>query len=186
VRCGFLVQAQFGFQRRAAYRAPLAYPFGIYPRRRHRIVVFADPPPSLPLPRTRKSLPARDAAPRRPAGDAPERWAVDAGTADLAALHIPADASRRRVFDIDVRFVVRATAAADDDSPWHAMTVEIDGAREWSRRIDTDRLGPSDSLDHHCRRDVGVGQALRVRVLTQLSGAQRVRLSIEAEEHPTS
>jgi hypothetical protein len=141
------------------------------------------------LPRTRKTPPARDAAPPpppRPAGDAPERWAVDVGAADLAALHIPADAWRRRVFDIDVRFVVRATAAADGEAPWLAMTVEIDGAREWSRRIDTDCLGATDSLDYHCRRDVGVGQALRVRVLTQLSGAQRVRLRIEAEEHPTS
>ncbi len=138
------------------------------------------------MPRTRKPLPAREAAPPRPAGDAPERWSVDAGTADLATLHIPADAGRRRVFDIDVRFVVRAAAAAaaDDEAPWHAMTVEIDGAREWSRRIDTDRLGPTDSLDYHCRRDVAVGQALRVRVLTSLSGAQRVRLRIEAEEHP--
>ena len=130
-----------------------------------------------------RSRPAPTTASPAAAAARPERWAVDAGVADLATLHIPADASRRRVFDVDVRFVVRATDAHGE--PWHAMTVEIDGAREWSRRIDTHRPGATDSLDYHCRREVAVGQALRVRVATQLSGAQRVRLSIEAEEQPT-
>ncbi len=129
--------------------------------------------------RTRPAPPAQDPD---AADDAPERWSVDAGDADLATLHVPAHARRRRLFDIDVRFVVRATAAAG--APWHAMTVEIDGAREWARRIDTDRQGATDSLDYHCRRELAVGQSLRVRVSTQLSGAQRVRLTIEAEEHP--
>ena len=116
--------------------------------------------------------------------EAPERWFVDAGAADVANLDIPASAQRRRVFDVDVRFVVRAPA---DGSPaWHAMTVELDGRRQWQRRIDTHVdagvPGQSDSLDYHCRCDVGLGQALRVRAVTQVGGAARLRLVIEAEE----
>lgn len=116
--------------------------------------------------------------------EAPERWSVDAGAADVATLDIPASAQRRRMFDVDVRFVVRAPA---DGSPaWHAMTVELDGRRQWQRRIDTHVdagvPGQTDSLDYHCRCDVGRGQALRVRAFTQVDGAARLRLVIEAEE----
>ena len=114
-------------------------------------------------------------------GDAAERWAVDAGAADIATLDIPPSAHRRRVFAIDVRFVVRAPAAAT--GAWQALSVELDGVREWSRRIDTH--GQTDALDYHCRRVLEVGQALRVRALTKLGGAQRVRLLIEAEEQAT-
>jgi hypothetical protein len=111
-----------------------------------------------------------------PASDAPERWAVDAGSADIATLDIPPSAQRRRTFAIDARFVVRATAPG----AWQAMRVELDGVREWSRRIETH--GGTDVLDYHCRRVLEIGQALRVRVVTQAGSAQRVRLLIEAEE----
>lgn len=114
-------------------------------------------------------------------GDAAERWAVDAGAADIATLDIPPSAHRRRVFDIDVRFVVRASAA--DPAAWQALSVELDGVREWSRRIETH--GQTDALDYHCRRVLEIGQALRVRAVTTLGSAQRVRLLIEADEQPT-
>jgi len=110
-----------------------------------------------------------------------ERWTVDLDGADVATLDIPASAHHRRVFEIDVRFVVRAPESADGRA-WHALTVELDGAREWTRRIPTHAGGTSDSLDYHCRRELMPGQALRVRALTQVGGAQRLRLSIEAEE----
>lgn len=110
---------------------------------------------------------------------APERWRVDAGASDVALLDIPASAQQVRVFEIDVRLVVRVPAAG----AWHALSVELNGAREWTRRIAS--AVPGDSLDFHCRRELGVGQALRVRVLTQVGGgAQRQRLTIEAEESP--
>jgi hypothetical protein len=116
--------------------------------------------------------------------DAPERWSVDAGAADVATLDIPASAQRRRLFEVDVRFVVRAPA--DGQPGWHAMTVELDGKRQWHRRIDTHfdarAPGQTDSLDYHCRCDVGLGQALRVRAVTQVGGSARVKLVIEAEE----
>jgi hypothetical protein len=109
-------------------------------------------------------------------GQAAEHWALDAGAADIATLDIPPSAHRRRVFAIDVRFMVRATAAG----AWQSLSVELNGVREWSRRIATQ--GPTDTLDYHCRRELDVGQALRVRALTQVGGAQRVRLLVEAEE----
>jgi len=110
------------------------------------------------------------------ATDAPERWAVDAGSADIATLDIPPSAHRRRAFAIDARFVVSAPVPG----AWQAMRVELDGVREWSRRIETH--GGTDTLDYHCRRVLEIGQALRVRVVTQVGSAQRVRLVIEAEE----
>ena len=109
-------------------------------------------------------------------GDAAEHWAVDAGAADIAMLDIPPSAHRRRIFAIDVRFAVRAAAAG----AWQTLSVELNGVREWSRRIDTH--GPTDTLDYHCRRELDIGQALRIRATTKLGSAQRLRLLIEAEE----
>lgn len=107
-----------------------------------------------------------------------EHWRIDAGAADIATLDIAPSAHRRRVFAIDVRLVVRAGAGA-----WHALAVDLDGVREWSRRIDSHP--GTDTLDHHCRRVLEAGQALRVRATSQVGGgAQRQRLLIEAEEQP--
>ena len=113
---------------------------------------------------------------------APESWRCDAAQADIVTLDIPASVSRVRVFDIDVRFVVRAPGQTG--AAWHALTVELDGRREWSRRSATHNPGQTDSLDFHCRREIAVGQSLRVRARTEVGGAARVRLLIEAEEVP--
>ncbi len=114
-----------------------------------------------------------------------ERWAVDAGAADVATLTIPPSAQRERVFEIDLRFVVRAPLQAGR-AAWHAMSVDLNGVREWSRRSAThnpaDHPGQNDSLDYHCRVLVPVGRALRVRAVTQVGGAIRQRLVIEADE----
>ncbi|MBS0448738.1 MAG: hypothetical protein JSR59_22675 [Proteobacteria bacterium] len=125
-------------------------------------------------------MPSRSPRPPPPAPDgAPERWSVDAGASDVALLVIPPDARRRRVFEVDCRLAVRV--ADDADAPWHELRVEIDGAQQWSRRIASH--APSDTLDYHCRCEVAVGRALRVRAVGQ-AGAQavRTRLLIEAEE----
>jgi hypothetical protein len=135
------------------------------------------------------AAPAAPAA--RPAG--PERWRRDAGAADVAVLDIPASAQRDRVFEIDVGLTVRS--AAPDDlkpgkaaaAPSHALSVELNGSREWSRHIPTSNPGETDTLDWRCRRVVPLGQALRIRAITQVSGkVQRVRLLITAEEEQTS
>lgn len=110
-----------------------------------------------------------------------ERWRTDAGAAEVATLVVPPSGQRVRAFEVDVRFVVRAPL---DDTVLarHAMSVDINGVREWSRRIDTANPGQTDSLDYHCRREIGVGETLRVRAVTQVTGALRQQLSIEAEE----
>jgi hypothetical protein len=110
----------------------------------------------------------------------PERWSADAAGADAATLDIPADLQRGRAFEIDCRLVVRAqpgTAAS------HAMTVVVDGSRQWSRRIDTATAAGTDSLDYHFRREVPAGQPLRISVTTSVRGAVLLRLVIEAEEN---
>jgi hypothetical protein len=111
---------------------------------------------------------------------APERWSIDTGDADVAVLDVPPAQARVRRFEVDVRFVVRCP-----DEPaeaWHALTVELDGRRHWQRRIATSSPGETDSLDYHCRVEVPQGAALRIRALTQVRGASRRQLRIDAEE----
>lgn len=114
------------------------------------------------------------------ANPAAEQWQVDVGDADVATLHIPPTLGRARRFHVDVRFVVMCPA--DGTAAWHAMTVEINGRREWARQIDTNNPGQTDSLDYHCRVEVPVASGLRVRALTRVQGATRRRLCIEASE----
>jgi hypothetical protein len=109
-----------------------------------------------------------------------ERWSVEAGAADVAVLNIPASAQRDRVFEVQVHFVVRAPIPLG--SAWHEMTVELNGMRQWSRRLPTNNAGETDCLDYRCRRELPAGQALRVRVATRVHGAVRARLIIEADE----
>jgi hypothetical protein len=121
---------------------------------------------------------------RSHAEPSPEHWSIDAGSAEVALLTIPASLGCDRVFEIDVRFAVRSAADAVD--AWHALTVELNGAREWSRRIPTSNPGQSDSLDFHCRRLVPEGQALRIRAVAQVDQALRLRLRIDAEQETPS
>jgi len=123
-----------------------------------------------------KKTPPAAAAPVEPGK--PERWHVDAGDADVATLTIPADSFRTRRFEIDCRLVVAALAAGAQ----HAMRVEVDGGLEWTRRAPTENPGQTDSMDYHFRRELAVGQPLRIVVKTQAKQARRVRLVIEAEE----
>ena len=109
----------------------------------------------------------------------PERWRIDAGDADVATLTIPADSFRIRHFEIDCRLVAAALAPGAQ----HAMRVEVDGGLEWTRRAPTENPGQTDSMDYHFRRELDVGQALRIVVKTQAKLARRVRLVIEAEEN---
>ena len=109
-----------------------------------------------------------------------EHWHVDVATGDIATLDIPPALARVRRFDVDVRFVVRCPQ--DNATASHAMTVEVNGRREWSRQIATSNPGQDDSLDYHFRIDVAQGAALRVRAITRVRGAARQRLCIAAEE----
>jgi hypothetical protein len=111
---------------------------------------------------------------------AAEQWQVDVGDADVATLHVPPVLRRARRFEVDVRFVVGCPAGSA--GAWHALTVEVNGKREWTRQITTNNPGQTDSLDYHFRVVVAVGSALRVRALTRVHGAMRRRLLIEAVE----
>jgi hypothetical protein len=111
----------------------------------------------------------------------PEHWDVRCPGADVAELVIPPDAKRDRRFEVTCRFVV---ARRDEAAATHAMTVEVDGRQEWSRQAETENPGHSDSMDYHFRRDVPAGKDLRVVAKTDVDGAQRIELVIEAEESP--
>lgn len=108
----------------------------------------------------------------------PERWRVDAGDRAIARLDVPPHASRERVFEIDVRFVVRAGAGR---SPQHGLRVLVNGAQEWARRVPTARDG-EDSLEWRQRRSVPVGQPLRIQALGDVQQALRLRLVVSAVE----
>lgn len=110
-----------------------------------------------------------------------EHWRVDAGDADVALLDIPPALARDRAFHIELQFVVRTPEAPAD--AWLALTVELDGARAWQRRVPAVCAGQTDTLDFHCRRVVPEGRPLRVRALTQVGGgARRHALRLEATE----
>jgi hypothetical protein len=110
-----------------------------------------------------------------------ERWAVDAGTASTAVLNVPPHATRERVFDIQCTMTVRLREALQ--GAWHRMTVTVNGQREWDRQVSTHNPGATDDLDLHLRRQVPVGEALRVVVKTDVRYAQRFGLRIEADEN---
>jgi hypothetical protein len=108
-----------------------------------------------------------------------ERWSADSGQRDVARLDIPADALRERSFEIFIRLVVGNKAARTDAT--HGLRVLVDGALEWARSVPTQTDG-SDSLDLRLRRTVPIGRPLRLTATCELRGAQRLSLSISAEE----
>ena len=111
----------------------------------------------------------------------PELWRCDAGDAGVAVLDIPGALDRRRVFDVDVTLLVSVPPGPAE--PWHGLSVELDGRRQWERRIPSSSPGQTDGLDHHCRLTLEVSQALRIRAVATVGGGSRVRqLLIEARE----
>ena len=86
----------------------------------------------------------------------PERWAVDAGTRDVARLDVPADALHEREFEIFCRAVVVERSGAA--GAWHELSVRVNGALEWTRRVDRPAFR---SARHQCslrglRNDFGL------------------------------
>ena len=109
----------------------------------------------------------------------PELWRTEVGDA-VAVLNIPGALKRSRTFDIDVSLLVRVPEDNTDSS--HAFTLEIDGKRQWHRRIASSCPGQTDGLDYHCRVVLEAGPALRIRAVAGTRGAVVQRLQIEARE----
>jgi hypothetical protein len=108
-----------------------------------------------------------------------EHWRLDAGDADVAVLDVPAALQGERCFDVDLQFSVRTP---ERPGAWLEVTLELDGAREWTRRVEAACPGQADTLDYHCRRRVPEGRALRIRALTRVGGgARRQRLLLAAQ-----
>ena len=110
----------------------------------------------------------------------PERRSVQAGTAPIAELEIPADSQREREFEISCAMTVRANAGAE--TPAHELRVYADGELQWSRRIPTQHPAPFDGLEMRFRRRVAVGRALRLQAHADCTEGRRLSLLIEADE----
>ena len=116
-----------------------------------------------------------------PTSSIPERWALAAGDAATATLHIPADAQRERRFEI----ACAVTVAVPADAPpaaWLQLAVVANGAQQWRRRLPAHNRGAFDGLDYRFSRSVPVGQALHITVAVAGAGVRRQTLVIEADE----
>lgn len=111
----------------------------------------------------------------------PEQWQADAGGDSVAVLEIPGLMERPRVFDIDATLVVDVPLQAED--AWHELSLELDGRRQWSRRVASQSPGQTDGLDYHHRVRLETERSLRVRATAAVQGGVRIRqLLIEARE----
>lgn len=114
-----------------------------------------------------------------------EHWQTDAGTGSVAVLTIPGLLSRARVFDVDVTLVVDVPSGEPTNAktaPWHELTVEFDGQRQWSRRIPSSNPGQTDGLEYHQRVRLEVEQGIRVRAVVKVKGSRVRQLMVEARE----
>lgn len=114
-----------------------------------------------------------------PANIKPELWRTEVAES-VALLNIPGALQRSRVFDIDVSLWVKVPP--DHPGPWHELVLEIDGQRQWQRRIQSSCPVQTDGLDYHCRIVLEAGPAVRLRALAASHGSVVQRLVIEARE----
>ena len=117
----------------------------------------------------------------------PEYWQTDAGSSSVAVLNIPGLLARARVFDVDVTLVVdvpsiSAGTKVSLNEPWHELTIDFDGQRQWNRRIPSHSPGQTDGLDYHQRVQLEAEQALKVRAVVKVKGSRIKSLLIEARE----
>lgn len=110
----------------------------------------------------------------------PEHWRRDAGPDSVAVLDIPGLLERSRVFEVDVTLVVDVPSAPQ--GAWHELSLELDGKRQWCRRVDTRNPGQTDGLDYHQQVRLAPEQGLRIRAVAQVRGCRIRQLLIEARE----
>lgn len=109
----------------------------------------------------------------------PEAWAVRVVDAPVAQLTIPGVLSRRRRFDIDVQLRARIPSTGPSTLD---LSLEIDGARQWSRTATGATPGEIDSLDYHCRVELEPDRELRLRARASTRDCVMVELSLSATE----
>lgn len=114
-----------------------------------------------------------------PAVDKAEHWRTEVSDS-VAVLNIPGALKRSRTFDIDASLLVRVPL--EHEGPWHELTLEIDGRRQWHRRIHSQCPGQTDGLDYHCRIVLEAGPAMRIRAVAATRGAVVQQLLVEARE----
>lgn len=115
----------------------------------------------------------------RPAQHVTEHWRQE-GTDGVALLSIPGLNGRARVFDVDASLIVEVPEQAT--SAWLELTVELDGQRQWSRRIPAHNPGQTDSLDYHQRIRLEAEEGIRIRALAQTQGVRLRQLLLDARE----
>jgi hypothetical protein len=111
---------------------------------------------------------------------APEHWSVRTTDANVVVLTIPGALDRPRTFDVDVQLRVRLPAAAGRAE--FALSLEIDGARQWSRTLAGRTPGEEDTLEYHCRLRLEPGRDCRLRARASARQCAFVSLSLAALE----
>lgn len=109
-----------------------------------------------------------------------EVWRCDAGSDSIAVLNIPGLNGRARVFDVDATLLVNVPA--DPEGAWLELMVEVDGKRQWNRRIPAHNPGQTDGLDYHQRLRLEAEQGVRVRAVAKVKGLRVRQLLLEARE----
>lgn len=109
----------------------------------------------------------------------PEHWHSE-GADGVAVLSIPGLNGRPRVFDVDASLTV--DVPEEPANAWLELTVEFDGQRQWSRRIQAHNPRQTDSLDYHQRIRLEAEQGIRIRAVAQLHGVRLRQLLLEARE----
>ncbi|WP_302172762.1 hypothetical protein [uncultured Hydrogenophaga sp.] len=117
---------------------------------------------------------------KQPVAAAPEHWRRDVGADSVAVLDVPGLLERSRVFEVDVTLVVDAPTALQ--GAWHELSLELDGRRQWCRRVDTRNPGQTDGLDYHQQVRLAPDQGLRIRAVAQVKGCRIRQLLVEARE----
>jgi hypothetical protein len=113
-------------------------------------------------------------------GRAPEHWCLK-GVDGVAVLNIPGLNGRGRLFDVDVSLLVNVPTDVTG-AAWLELSVELDGQRQWSRRIPAHNPGQTDSLEYHQRLHLEAEQGIRVRAVAAVHGVRLRELTIEARE----
>ena len=113
----------------------------------------------------------------------PESWSVRITDGTVATLTIPGSIDRTRRFDVDVQLQARLPAAFDSAKPPElGLSLEIDGARQWSRTLPGSVPGEVDSLEYHCRLTVEPGRDTRLRARASLKRCVLQSLTLSAVE----